>query len=102
VSDSPRTARATAAIPIAKALRIAQEIHSRKSSATVHVGGTAFLGVEVEGSPAAEGATIVGIVPGGPASAAGLVPGEVWSPLAGGLLSGSTGAAKRGGPAPAS
>ena len=36
------------AIPINKALSIAQQIESGDISATVHVGGTAFLGVEVD------------------------------------------------------
>ncbi len=35
------------AIPIAHALAIAKQIESRKGSSTVHVGGTAFLGIQV-------------------------------------------------------
>ena len=42
------------AIPIARALTIAQEIEAGHASATVHIGGTAFLGVEVE-SPSSSG-----------------------------------------------
>src|SRR5215831_4570278 len=38
------------AIPIAKAMRIAKQIQSGMSSATVHVGATAFLGVEIDAS----------------------------------------------------
>ncbi len=64
------------AIPIAKALTISKEIVSGKSSATVHVGGTAFLGVRVAATAAA-GATVVAVVPGAPADKAGLVPGDV-------------------------
>ncbi|TML64095.1 MAG: PDZ domain-containing protein [Actinobacteria bacterium] len=64
------------AIPIAKALMISREIVSGKSSATVHVGGTAFLGVQVADGPSV-GATVVGVVTGAPADRAGLAPGDV-------------------------
>ena len=64
------------AIPIAKALTISREIVSGKSSATVHVGGTAFLGVQVADGPSV-GATVVGVVTGAPADRAGLAPGDV-------------------------
>ena len=71
------------AIPIAKALTVSKEIVSGKSSATVHVGRTAFLGVQVADAPSypfghsSVGATVVGVVSGGPADAAGLLPGDV-------------------------
>ncbi len=75
------------AIPIAHALAIAQEIESGHASATVHVGGTAFLGVEVEspsssyggygGYSSASGALVAGVVSGGPAASAGLAAGDV-------------------------
>jgi S1-C subfamily serine protease len=64
------------AIPIGRALAIAQRIVSGQGSAEVHVGGTAFLGVEVADSGTG-GATVVGVVGGGPAEAAGLVEGDV-------------------------
>src|SRR5438445_1333403 len=41
------------AIPIAKALTVAHAISSGKASATVHIGATAFLGIEVESISAA-------------------------------------------------
>ena len=70
------------AIPIAKALTVAGQIAAGKSSATVHIGGTAFLGVEVQavsdGFGSAEpGALIAAVVPDGPAANAGLGPGDV-------------------------
>jgi S1-C subfamily serine protease len=82
------------AIPIGKALTISLQIVSGKASATVHVGATAFLGVQVadiSSSPfrngsaptAAAGATIVAVVPSSPASKAGLLPGDVITALDG-------------------
>jgi len=66
------------AIPIGKALTIAGRIVSGKSSATVHVGATPFLGIEVEDAPyAGGGAEIVGVVTGSPAAVAGLAAGDV-------------------------
>jgi S1-C subfamily serine protease len=72
------------AIPIGKALTIVKQILGGKASATVHVGATAFLGVEVEpvdgfgdGGYATSGALIAGVVPGGPAASAGLTAGDV-------------------------
>jgi S1-C subfamily serine protease len=61
------------AIPIRKALTIAKQIAAGKSSATIHAGGTAFLGVQVAD---AQGAQIVGVVSGGPAASAGLAAGD--------------------------
>jgi S1-C subfamily serine protease len=75
------------AIPIGKATTIAKQIVSGKSSATVHIGATAFLGVQLEPSFAGQ-ATIVGVVPGGPAAAAGLVPGDLIIAVAGRAVSG--------------
>jgi S1-C subfamily serine protease len=70
------------AIPIAKALTIAHAISSGKASATVHIGATAFLGIEVQsvvtpGYVSASGALIAGVVSGGPAASAGLAAGDV-------------------------
>jgi S1-C subfamily serine protease len=63
------------AIPINKALAIAKQIVAGKSSATVHVGGTAFFGIQIADTP--QGAQIVGVVSGGPAATAGLGTGDV-------------------------
>jgi S1-C subfamily serine protease len=77
------------AIPIGKATTIANQIVSGKSSATVHVGATAFLGVELANAPSftGRGLTIVGVVSGGAAAAAGLVPGDVIATVAGRAVS---------------
>jgi S1-C subfamily serine protease len=75
------------AIPIGKALTIAKAIQAGKSSAAVHVGPTPFLGVQVAAPDASSvtssGAVIVTVVHGGPADAAGLVPGDVITGFAG-------------------
>jgi S1-C subfamily serine protease len=77
------------AIPIAKALTIAHAISSGKASSTVHVGATAFLGIEVEsntpdfGGASTSGALIAGVVTGGPAASAGLVAGDVITAISG-------------------
>jgi len=66
------------AVPIGTALAIARQIRNNQSSATVHVGPTAFLGVALAGSTTAtgRGATIVGVQPGSPAARAGLKAGD--------------------------
>jgi S1-C subfamily serine protease len=83
------------AIPIAKALTIAHAISSGKASATVHVGATAFLGIEVQsvnaagygGGASASGALIAGVVSGGPAASAGLAAGDVITAIGGHTVS---------------
>jgi S1-C subfamily serine protease len=90
------------AIPINEAISIAKQIEAGKSSSTVHVGPTAFLGVLVtggnsgnglgglgglggQGGTSSSGATIAqdGVAPGSPAESAGLVPGDVITGLGG-------------------
>ncbi|MQY19925.1 trypsin-like peptidase domain-containing protein [Nocardia macrotermitis] len=64
------------AIPINKALTIAKQIQGGKSSSTVHIGKSAFLGVSV--SDATNGGALVrNIVTDGPAEQLGLSPGDV-------------------------
>jgi S1-C subfamily serine protease len=68
------------AIPINQALSLARQIESGKSTSTIHVGPTAFLGVLISsqgsyfGSP---GATVSSVVPGSAAAAAGISQGDV-------------------------
>jgi S1-C subfamily serine protease len=76
------------AIPITKAMRIAKQIRSGTSSATVHVGGTAFLGVQIDTSSGYD--VIAAVVPDGPADSAGLAPGDVITAIGGRAVSSST------------
>ena len=72
------------AIPINKATSIAQQIMRGDASATIHVGDTAFLGVAVEdSSDGYPGAVITSVVPGSPAEAAGLAPGDLITSVGG-------------------
>jgi S1-C subfamily serine protease len=64
-------------IPINRALTIAKRIESGKASARIHVGGTAFLGIEVGQSAYDSGALVEGVVSSGPAAVAGLAPGDL-------------------------
>jgi S1-C subfamily serine protease len=66
------------AIPINEAMSIAKQIDSGNGSATVHIGATAFLGVEsTANSYDGSGAVISAVVPGSAAEAAGLSPGDL-------------------------
>ncbi len=74
------------AIPINTAMSIADQIRAGKTSSTIHLGATAFLGVEVNTSPSAagtQGATISGAIPNGPAAGAGIGAGDVITSLGG-------------------
>jgi len=71
------------AIPIDKAIQLADQIEAGTSSSTVHIGASAFLGVAISsqsqqggfGQPSA-GATIQGVIPGTPAAQAGMSQGD--------------------------
>ena len=75
------------AIPISHALSIAKAIEAGSASSTVHIGPTAFLGIEVGpvdqdpyagfGDSPTSGGLIAAVVPGGPADRAGLEVGDV-------------------------
>jgi S1-C subfamily serine protease len=84
------------AIPINEALSIANEIESGKSSSSVHIGATAFLGVEVASTSAyygqigVSGAAVVGVVSGSPAAGVGLSAGDTITSVAGHTVSSST------------
>jgi S1-C subfamily serine protease len=83
------------AIPIDEALAIARQIEAGMSSATVHVGPTGFLGVEVVPSPQMaggfgnaagpqpQGAFIGGALKGYPAAQLGLKQGDVITAVGG-------------------
>ena len=73
------------AIPIAKALSIADQIESGQESSTVHLGYPAFLGVQL--SPTGTGATIAGVVDGSAAAKAGLRAGDTITAVDGAAIS---------------
>jgi S1-C subfamily serine protease len=76
------------AIPIDKALSIADQIHSGNGSDTIHIGGTAFLGVQASAnSYEGAGAVVSGVVPGSAAEAAGLSPGDLITSIGGQTIS---------------
>jgi len=86
-----QTATAAFAIPINEAVSIAGQIEAGTGSATVHVGPTGFLGVQIlsaagaaqNGVPAGNGALVAGTLPGSPAEQAGLGAGDVITSAAG-------------------
>jgi S1-C subfamily serine protease len=73
------------AIPINQAITIAQQIVAHTPSATVHIGPTGLMGVQImqasqaatNGVPAGSGAAVAGVLPGSPAANAGLQAGDV-------------------------
>jgi S1-C subfamily serine protease len=76
------------AIPINNAVAIAKRIESDKESATIHVGRTAWLGVEVAADPYnSSGAMVGAVVSGSPAARAGLVPGDLITSFGGHVVS---------------
>jgi S1-C subfamily serine protease len=86
------------AIPIDQVSATAAQIVAGHASATVHIGPTAFLGVQVasppafqglggfgqpQGAPSSSGAVVGGVVSGQPAEKAGLAAGDVITSLDG-------------------
>jgi S1-C subfamily serine protease len=67
----------TFAIPIDTVVGVADHVDTGASTATVHVGPTAILGVDVASAPGGANARVRRVEPGGPAAAAGLVPNTV-------------------------
>src|SRR5579859_3333055 len=93
------TATQAYSIPINDALSIAKQIEAGTTSADVHIGATAFLGLETSGSSSnpggfggfggqnsqsgTSGVTIAGTVSGSPAASAGLTQGDTITAIAG-------------------
>jgi S1-C subfamily serine protease len=94
------------AIPIDSALTIAKQIESGNGSSTVHIGDTAFLGIETSGSSSGSGSdgfggfggsgdqgtgvTIAGALSGSPADTAGLTAGDTITSVGGQPVSSAT------------
>jgi S1-C subfamily serine protease len=100
-SSAPASGNQGYAIPINVAISIAKEIESGTASSTVHIGSTAFLGVEVAQSSctgggfgdgggfgsglgsgtSSSGAVVCSVVTSSPAQGAGLAQGDVITSL---------------------
>jgi S1-C subfamily serine protease len=117
-SGSQSTATQAYAIGINEALSIAKQIEAGTTSADVHIGATAFLGVSLSsqstgsdgssgfggqggfgssgssGSTGTSGATVAGTVSGSAAASAGLAEGDTITSLAGQSVSSSEDIAK--------
>jgi S1-C subfamily serine protease len=67
------------AIPINQAAALGGQIRAGRSSAAVHIGPTAFMGVQLEWQSGSSGTRgdVIGVVPGTPAARAGLGAGDV-------------------------
>ena len=72
------------AIPINQAMAIAGDIRGGKESSTVHIGATAFLGVEIDPNGAGvSGASVSSAISGGAADQVGIASGSVITSLGG-------------------
>jgi S1-C subfamily serine protease len=82
------------AIPIANATTIADQIRGGQSSSKVHIGDTAYLGIEVAsgslGGQGAAGPVVRGVIADSPADGAGLARGDVIRSVAGTTVSTAT------------
>ncbi len=78
------------AIPASRALSIAQQIESGHVSATVHVGETAMLGVEISTSAGGPGAHVAFVVQGTPAARAGISSGATITAIGGRTITSSS------------
>jgi len=93
---SSEAARAFA-VPSGQAAAVAAAIAAGTASALIHLGATAFLGIQVVsygipigGNPARTGAGVVGITAGSPAAAAGLLAGDVIVSIGGHAVTSAT------------
>ena len=80
------------AIPIDTALSVASQIKAGQASSTVHIGATAFLGLEIASSDQQDssGVALAGAASGTPAATAGLGQGDVITSLGGQSVSTGT------------
>ena len=75
------------AIAINKAVSITRQITASRASQLVHIGATAFIGIEAQDGPS--GVLVGGIIPGSPAEAAGLEAGDVITSIDGAKVTNS-------------
>jgi S1-C subfamily serine protease len=78
------------AITINTAMTIEKQIEAGKASDTVHIGATAFLGIESESTNGANGAQVAKVLSGSPAEAAGLQAGDVITSVGGHTVTSAT------------
>ncbi len=80
------------AIPINTALSIARQIEAGQASSTVHIGATAFIGLQIASQQSSyyQGVVLGGAQAGTPAAAAGLAQGDVVTALDGKPVSSGT------------
>jgi S1-C subfamily serine protease len=87
------------AIPINRAVAVAQQIEAGRGSTNVHIGAAAFLGVEVLSAGPLPvlggGAVVAGVSPGSPAASAGLSAGDVITGLGGAPVGSAAGLERR-------
>jgi S1-C subfamily serine protease len=94
------TATAAYTIPINEALQLAQDMESGNATGTIHLGATAFMGVEINTASSSEGegglgsfgqqpstsgsgAELAGVLTGSPAANVGLAEGDTITSLGG-------------------
>ena len=82
------------AIPIGTATTIADQIRGGQSSSKIHIGATAYLGIETAGNSrgyqGVAGPVVLGVVAGTPADSAGLTRGDVIRSVAGTTVDSAT------------
>jgi S1-C subfamily serine protease len=74
------------AIPINQATTIAKQIETGQASTTIHIGATAFLGIQTGTPPSTQttsGAAVLAVLPNSPAQTAGLSTGDTIQTLDG-------------------
>jgi S1-C subfamily serine protease len=71
------------AIPINRVLSLAKQITAGRSSATVHIGSTPFLGLSVPTGNDVSGVVVSDVLGGGPADKAGIVRGDTITSVSG-------------------
>jgi S1-C subfamily serine protease len=75
-STNGLVAQTAYAIPIAKAVQIADQIESGVQTSKIHIGLPPFLGVGLD-PQISQSATVTSVLPGGPAAGAGITSGSV-------------------------